>query len=82
MPEAVRKSFETIMTAAENMAKSAFDRIGMTQEQKMDVAKAACDFQSKVNEIAKRDNIQAHQAMSKARQEAPELYARAYDRAN
>lgn len=82
MPEAVRKSFETIMTAAENMSKSAFNRIGMTSEQKMDVAKAAGDWNSKVAEIAKRDSIPTHQAMSKARQESPDLYARAFPQAN
>ncbi len=42
--------------------------------------KAAGDFNAKVSEIAKRENIAPYLAMDKARMEAPELFAAAYGR--
>jgi hypothetical protein len=43
-----------------------------------DITKARGDFEGKVAEIRKRDNSSLSDAMSKARNEAPELYAAAY----
>ena len=44
----------------------------------MDITKAATDFNGKVSDIQKRDNCGRAMAMSKAKQENPELFAAAY----
>lgn len=43
-----------------------------------DLKKARQDFDGKVSEIKKRDNVSHADAMSKARDEAPDLYSAAY----
>jgi hypothetical protein len=60
---------------------TAFSRFGDTQTapvQTAGLAKAKGDFDAKVAEVKKRDNIGTADAMSKARQEAPDLFAAAH----
>lgn len=80
LPDASKEAFEKMMKAHEAMAAKAFDRIGSSGGVviDMDVKKAAGEFEGKVSEIAKRDNIGNHTAMAKARKEHPELFAKAY----
>ena len=54
----------------------AFDRFGMRPEESQNIEKAAADFDSKVQEIRKRDNCTQTEAMQKARTEHPDLFAK------
>jgi hypothetical protein len=74
MPEKLRKSFETVMTHSEKMAKSAFESLGYSSGDLENIRKGSQDFEAKVTEIKKRDNCSRTEAMTKARQEAPELF--------
>lgn len=72
MPEALRKHFERVLTQSEKIAKAAFATVGVAGSNPEDFAKSKRDFEAKVAEIAKRDGLPRHEAMSKARQEDPE----------
>ncbi len=78
MDEAVRKSFQTVLDAHQEMVKQGFDRVGHqggTGAPSGDINKARQDFETKVAEIAKRDSLARNEAMSKARKEFPDLFA-------
>jgi hypothetical protein len=75
MPEPVRKTFDTIIGAAEKMARAGFDRIGGNAGPTPSAKAAQVDFDSKVDEIAKRDDIPRTEAMRKARTEHADLFA-------
>lgn len=71
-PADVRAAAEAIFKSANEMASKGFETLG---HKKVDiVAKGTLDFNSKVSEIMKRDNITKTQAMEKARQESPEAF--------
>lgn len=72
MEEPVRKSFEAVFQAAEKLAKTAFDRVGVNAADADDVKKSVKGFETKVAEIRKRDNCTRTDALAKARQEDPE----------
>lgn len=74
LPEEARKTFDSIINAAEKLAKNGFDRLGRSADDIEDVEKARGDFNGKVTEIAKRDGIPQHEAMTKARTEHPDLF--------
>lgn len=74
LPEADRTALDAILKSAEQMAKGAFERLGIRHENIADVAKAASDFNGKVADIAKRDGVAQHVAMQKARAEHPDLF--------
>lgn len=75
MPEDVKKSFDTIITAAQKMADAGFTELGHQDVSKMqDIAKAKASYMEKVRDVAKRDSIPEFQAMQKARDENPELF--------
>lgn len=75
LPEDVRKTFESIIGAAEKMAKAGFDRLGGNNGPTPSAKVAQESFEQKVDEIAKRDSIPRHEAMSKARAEHADLFA-------
>lgn len=65
--------------AAMNKGQSGiYTRIGTEEAPGGDITKSRTDFNSKCNEIAKRDGIGPADAMSKASVEFPELFAEAY----
>jgi len=80
MPEAAATALKSIMTAAEKMTSIGFGRIGTAYpgEQNIEKAQAESDFNGKIQEIAKRDNIPLSAAMGKARAEYPAEFAKAY----
>ena len=82
MSEDVQKGFEAVFKAHEALAKTAFSKLGHNggKNENETVAKAGRDFEAKVTEIAKRDNIGRSEAMTKARTEHPELF-KAYNEA-
>jgi len=76
--EETQKAIDAVLKSNEAMAKSAFARLGTSFEKEADVHKARETFDSKVADIAKRDNLSDHQALSKARREFPTEYREAY----
>lgn len=74
----VRKSFEAIISSAEKMAAQGFESLGAGGGASPTQKAAQGTFDQKVNEIAKRDGIARHAAMSKARSEFPAEYEAAY----
>lgn len=74
----VRKSLESILTAAEKMTAQGFESLGAGGGATPTQKAAQSTFAQKVSEIAKRDSIPQHQAMSKARSEFPAEYEAAY----
>ncbi len=81
MDKTVKKSFETILTHSEKLAKAAFDTVGVKGPVSNDVKKGAQDFEAKVSEIRKRDNCSRADAMTKARAEHEDLF-KAYQASN
>lgn len=75
--EEVKKAAEAVLTAAEKMAASGFDRLGTGHgAPSTPTEKAAEDgFMVKVREVAKRDEITESEAMRKARIEFPAEFA-------
>ena len=71
MDEPLRKSFETVLTQSEKLAKTAFETLG-TGGGKNEVGGA--DFEKAVSEIRKRDNCTRAEAMQKARTENPDAF--------
>jgi hypothetical protein len=73
----VLKSLNTMQTAGARLSK----RIGTDEggeTDNTDIAKGRQDFDAKVTEIAKRDQIGRAPAMTKAREEFPDLFKAAY----
>ena len=70
-----RKSLEAIISSAEKMARAGFETLGTRGDLSETTKAAKAQFEAKVTEIEKRDSIPHYQAMSKARQEHPELFA-------
>ena len=77
-PEDVRKTFETIISTAEKIAKGAFDTLGAkgdgTAFAAPSVQKARQDFMGKVSEIMGRDKCSKMVAMEKAEREFPDVF--------
>ena len=70
-----RKAFEKVLQANEKLAKSAFAGVGFSgRGNPDDIKKNGADFLAKVNEIKARDKLDAAGAMTKARQEHPDLF--------
>lgn len=78
MSEEARKAFDTILGAAERMAKAGFDRIGYGGDVEPTLKAAQATFTAKVKEIAKRDSVPEFEAMKTARTECPAEFAAAY----
>lgn len=75
--EETRKAGLAILESAEKMAKGAFSMLGgRGPSESEDQETAKRDFETKVEEIAKRDKCNHTEAMSKARRENPELFKR------
>lgn len=72
----VIKSLETMQKGAAGLFKSLGSTV--TPEVGRDVAKARTDFNAAVSKIMSRDKIGMADAMSKARDEEPDLFAEAY----
>lgn len=77
LPEAVKKTLDTMLKAGEAAIVSAFKSVG---HQGGEIEKAAGAFQKKVDDIAARDGITKTAAMQKARAEFPEEF-KAYQEA-
>lgn len=82
-PEAVRKTFDSILAAASKAYDAAFQKRGYSEGAPAggngaEIRKSQGDFNTKVGEIRKRDNCSRTDAMSKARREHPELFKQAY----
>ncbi len=77
MDPEVRKSFETVLKAHEDLLRKGFDTLGHKGDGNVnaDIAKAKETFYGKVSEIAKRDDVTRTQALAKARKEFPDLFA-------
>lgn len=77
LPDDVKKTFDSIMTAAEKMAAGAFASLGHSDGQRFnpgaDVAKAKDDFMAKVEEIRIADKCTKAQAIEKATRQYPAL---------
>lgn len=73
-----RKALEAVLTSAEKMVASGFDRLGGQGGQTPTEKAAQATFDTKVSEIMKRDNCTRHKAMGKARSEFPAEFAAAY----
>jgi len=82
MAEPLKKTFEAVFKQSEALAKNAFEMKGTNGGDSEDLKKARTDFQTKVSEIKKRDNLTGAQAMSKARQEHPDLFKAYQDSQN
>ncbi len=71
--EDLKKSFETVLTQAEKLAKAGFDKLGHRggkspgENGEGDISKAASSFESKVVDIQSRDKCSRTTALSKAR---------------
>jgi hypothetical protein len=77
MDEPLRKSFETVLTQAEKLAKAGFDKLGHKggKDDLSDVVKkAARDFESKVTEIRNMEKCSRNEAAVKARKAHPDLF--------
>lgn len=81
MDEPLRKTFEAVFASAEKLAKTAFDTVGSGGGDSENIKKSKQDFDGKVNEIVKRDGVKRAEALTKARQEFPDLF-KAYQEAN
>jgi len=81
MDEPLRKSFEAVFAQSEKLAKAAFSTVGTSSGDSENIKKSKQDFETKVTEIAKRDNIARAAAMTKARAEHPDLF-KAYQDSN
>lgn len=78
LPEAARKTMETVLKAASATASLAFQRLGSRggREQSVEKSEAGLHpFEKAVGEIRVRDNCTHSEAMRKARQEHPEAFA-------
>lgn len=71
MDKKLQKSFEAILNASEKLAKAAFEMTGSNGGSE-ELRKTAKAFESKVQDIKKRDECTPTEAMTKARQEDPE----------
>lgn len=78
LPEATRKAAEAIITSAEKMVASTFERMGSMYAPTVTNKAAQGTFDEKVAEIQKRDGGSKADAMSKARRAHPEEFAAAY----
>jgi hypothetical protein len=74
--EAVRKSFDTVLKAAEAMAKAGFDRIGHGNGQVVE-GSAEDQLVKKANEYAKANKVSYEVAYDKVCQAEPALYDKA-----
>ena len=75
LPESDRKAFEKVLQANEKLAKMAFAGVGFSgRGNPDDIKKNGADFLAKVNEIKARDKLDRAGAMTKARQEHPDLF--------
>jgi hypothetical protein len=74
MPDALKKSFETVLKQSEALAKSAFTMKGTNAGDSEDVRKGRQDFEAKVAEIKKAEGCTRAEAMSKARVSHPDLF--------
>jgi hypothetical protein len=73
-----RKALEAIMTSAEKMTAAGFGRVGASGGEEPTTKAARDTFETKITEIAKRDDCNRSTAMSKARTEYPTEFAAAY----
>ena len=75
LSESDRKAFEKVLQANEKLAKMAFAGVGFSgRGNPDDIKKNGADFLTKVSEIKARDKLNAAGAMTKARQEHPDLF--------
>jgi hypothetical protein len=73
--EDVRKAGMEILEATEKMVAQGYDNLGAISG---DLAKSKSDYNAKVNEIAMAENIGKAAAMSKVREDFPDLYEAAH----
>jgi hypothetical protein len=82
MDEAAQKALDAILSSCEKMTAMAFDRMGEHGGRTPTQKQAVESFDTKVQEIAKRDNISGTEAMRKARIEHPQLFQESQGTAN
>lgn len=75
LPEDDQKTAKAIFTAAQEMAKGSFVRIGSGGEPAPTAKAAETTFMAKVSDIETRDKVGKSEAMSRARREFPDEFA-------
>lgn len=72
LDKAAQDTLNAMLEAGNKAMKAAFDTVGSKRER---TEKTGADFEKRINEIAKRDNIGRVEATQKARREYPEEFA-------